>query len=68
MNANPTALVNNDFHSTHGIFSLFDGLLVMGMDDKTGTTAQTNGDNQVTAQLNGSHKPDDPNVFDEVNK
>ena len=68
MSANPIILVNNDFHSTHGIFALFDDLLVTGMDDRAGASIQTNGDNHVTAQLNGSHKPDDPNVFNEVNK
>ena len=60
--------MNNDFHSTHGIFTLFDGLSVTDIDDKTGTNKQINGDSHVSAQLNGSHKPDDPNVFNEVNK
>lgn len=60
-------LVHNDFHSTHGIFKLFNGLQVADLDDPAKRTKHTNGDDQATAQLNGTHKPNDPNVFNEVN-
>ena len=59
--------VHNDFHSTHGIFKLFDGLQVAGMDETVETTQLTNGNGEVTAQLNGTHQPNDPSVFNEVN-
>ena len=66
--------MNNDFHSSHGIFDLFNGLEVTGMDDKVGAASQmngnvtTNGNHDLSAQLNGNHKPSDPNVFNEVNQ
>jgi methylenetetrahydrofolate reductase (NADPH) len=36
--------VHNDFHVTHGIFSLFDGLKVQDMDKPLHTTGALNGD------------------------
>ena len=61
-------LVHNDFHSTHGIFRLFDGLEVKNMDDPSAVTESVI--NGISAngkpKLNGSHKPDGT-VFDEVN-
>jgi methylenetetrahydrofolate reductase (NADPH) len=43
-------LVHNDFHQTHGLFSLFDGLVVEDLDKPfevphTNGTAETNGVN-----------------------
>ena len=40
---------------------------VKGMDDPAKMAKHTNGDHKATAELNGTHKPDDPNVFKEVN-
>lgn len=62
-------IVHNDFHSAHGIFSLFEGLEVNNMDDPAAVTepvmngVHANG----TAELNGLFKPDET-VFNEVNK
>jgi methylenetetrahydrofolate reductase (NADPH) len=43
-------IVNNDFHQTHGIFSLFDGLSVPDADKVFDETTQTNG---VNGETNG---------------
>ena len=61
-------IVDNDFHSTHGVFALFDGLEVPGIDDRPKSIDKARSDNrEVTAELNGIHKPDDPAVFDQIN-
>jgi methylenetetrahydrofolate reductase (NADPH) len=62
-------IVHNDFHSTHGIFRLFDGLEVKNMDDPAAVTkpvingVHANG----MGELNGSFKTNET-VFNEVNK
>jgi len=61
-------IVHNDFHSTHGVFDLFEGLAVPGIDSPPKTTNQAKNDlHKATAQLNGVHKPDDPAVFHQIN-
>ncbi len=61
--------VHNDFHSTNGIFRLFDGLEVKNMDDPAAVTEPiTNGIHvNGKAELNGSFKADET-VFNEINK
>lgn len=60
-------IVHNDFHSTHGIFDLFDGLQVAGMDDPPKPVEKATADNDKTiAELNGIHKTDNPAIFNEV--
>lgn len=62
-------IVHNDFHSTHGIFRLFDGLKVKNMDDPAAVTEPVinGGHANGTAELNGHFKADET-VFNEVNK
>ena len=50
-------LVHNDFHQTHGLFSLFDGLVVEDLDkpfevSHTNGTAETNGVNGTKSAEN----------------
>ncbi len=51
--------MNNDFHQTHNIFSLFDGLEVRGIDETLEVGKQTNGTNGIADppanQVNGTH-------------
>lgn len=64
-----TIIVHNDFHSTHGIFRLFDGLEVKNRNDPAAVAAPViNGISaNGKAELNGSFKTDET-VFDEFNK
>lgn len=61
-------IVHNDFHSTHGVFALFDGLEVPDIGERPKSSKQAkNDEKEVTAQLNGIHKPDDPAIFNQIN-
>lgn len=61
-------IVDNDFRSTHGVFDLLEGLEVPGIHDRPKTTDQAKSDNhEATSQLNGIHKPDNPEIFNQIN-
>ena len=66
--ANQIGVVDNDFHSTHGVFELFRGLQVKNMDGPLDYNKPTvNGhDPKPLAELNGFHKKSDTRVFNEV--
>lgn len=50
-------IVHNDFHSTHGIFDLFDGLQVKGMDEPPKPIEEAKADQEKAAvEMNGIHK------------
>lgn len=61
-------IVDNDFHSTHGIFDLFDGLEVKNLDGPLeGSMPAANGHlPKGIAELNGTHKTTDSRVFQEI--
>ncbi|KAI4169165.1 MAG: hypothetical protein LQ346_008992 [Caloplaca aetnensis] len=61
-------IVDNDFHSTRGIFELFDGLQVKNLDGPLANNEPVvNGHApQDIAELNGIHRTTDGRVFDEV--
>ncbi len=60
--------VDNDFHSSGGIFNLFKGLQVQDLDGPLSSSKPTvNGHSpKPLAELNGNHKVTDGKVFDEV--
>ncbi|KAI4163329.1 MAG: hypothetical protein LQ342_003064 [Letrouitia transgressa] len=61
-------IVDNDFHSTHGVFDLFHGLQVENMDgplDHSKPVANGH-DPKPLIELNGFHKQKNPGVFGEV--
>ena len=68
MSANGGNLVDNDFHSSSGIFDLFDGLQVQELDGPLESSKPTvNGlSPKPIAELNGTHKVTDNKVFEEV--
>ncbi|KAL8999913.1 MAG: hypothetical protein Q9169_001319 [Polycauliona sp. 2 TL-2023] len=61
-------IVDNDFHSSSGIFDLFDGLQVQELDGPLASSKPTvNGHSpKPIAELNGTHKVTNGKVFDEV--
>lgn len=61
-------IVDNDFHSTRGIFDLFDGLQVTNLDGPLEECRpMINGHaSKGLAELNGTHKKTDGRVFQEV--
>ena len=59
----PTHAVHNDFHSTHGIFDLLEGLRVKNMDEPSAVTKPViNGGEYPTTdgatRMNGIHQVD----------
>jgi len=55
-----SSLVHNDFHQTHALFELFDGLTVPGLSDPVlvDTDKSTNGSGtNGTNGVNGHHEP-----------
>ncbi len=51
-------LVDNDFHRTHDIFALFEGLEVPNMDSIAAVEPFVKGHNGASGHfLNGEHKP-----------
>ena len=62
-------LVHNDFHSSHGIFELFEGLAIENMDDPLAITQPLiNGSvkTNALASLNGLHKVPDGSAQHQV--
>lgn len=60
--------VDNDFHSSSGIFDLFEGLQVQDLDGPIESSKPTvNGHRpKPLAELNGNHKVTNGKVFEEV--
>lgn len=48
--------MDNNFHKTHGIFELFDGLGMKNMDDPTSAEPYTNGVHSDTDSLTNGHQ------------